>query len=318
MHNICIIGGSGFLGSRLIAELMSVYTIMNLDLLDSARYPSVTHIADVCDDSSLIDKLHGQDLVVLLAAEHKDNVSPASRYYDVNVTGMKNVLHAMDVQGIKNIIFTSSVSIFGMGGENLQETSNPNPFNHYGKSKWQAEEILKQWYESSPEEKSILILRPTVIFGEHNRGNVYNLFKQIATGKFFMVGNGQNIKSLAYVGNLVAFIKNRIDHWRPGCFIYNYSDKPDFTTRELVDIVYSALGKKKQLLHIPYWMGVAGGYGFDIMTILSRREYSVSAVRIKKFCATTHYSADKISSTGFIAPYSLRQAIIQTVQKEFL
>ena len=51
------------------------------------------------------------------------------------------------------------------------------------------------------------IIRPTVIFGEKNRGNVYNLLKQIASGKFLMIGKGQNRKSMAYVGNVVAFIK---------------------------------------------------------------------------------------------------------------
>ena len=52
---------------------------------------------------------------------------------------------------------------------------------------------------------SLIIVRPTVIFGEGNRGNVYNLFKQIASNKFLMVGDGNNKKSLAYIGNVVAF-----------------------------------------------------------------------------------------------------------------
>ena len=52
---------------------------------------------------------------------------------------------------------------------------------------------------------SLIIVRPTVIFGEGNRGNVFNLFNQIASGKFVMVGKGENKKSMAYIGNVVAF-----------------------------------------------------------------------------------------------------------------
>ena len=74
-----------------------------------------------------------------------------------------------------------------------------------------AEKIIKKWYEADPSNTSITIIRPTVVFGERNRGNVYNLLKQISSGKFLMVGKGQNKKSMAYVGNLVALIKDRLE-----------------------------------------------------------------------------------------------------------
>lgn len=63
---------------------------------------------------------------------------------------------------------------------------------------------LEKWYRTHPD-WNVNILRPTVIFGERNRGNVYNLLKQISGGKFLMVGKGNNRKSMAYVGNIVAF-----------------------------------------------------------------------------------------------------------------
>ena len=67
--------------------------------------------------------------------------------------------------------------------------------------------ILTLRYMAEGAYKAINILRPTVIFGERNRGNVYNLLRQISSGKFLMVGKGENKKSMAYVGNIVAFIK---------------------------------------------------------------------------------------------------------------
>lgn len=318
MQNICVIGGSGFVGTRLISELINTHIILNLDIHQSSTYSTFTQIVDVRDYDSLVDKLKAQDLVILLAAEHKDDVSPISLYYDVNVDGMRNVLRAMDANDIKNIIFTSSVAIYGLSKNNPDEEHSADPFNHYGKSKWQAEQVLKEWYEISPGGKSVLVLRPTVIFGENNRGNVYNLLKQIESGYFIMIGNGKNKKSMAYVGNVTAFIENRIGNWQQGYHIYNYADKPDLSTNEIVDVIFKKMGKKKQMFKIPYWIGIFGGYCFDILAFILRRKLSISSIRVKKFNAATQYSADKIKLTGFVAPYSLKQAVVQTIQSEFI
>ena len=89
---IAIIGGSGFVGSRLIGLLQTVPNIelLNIDKQQSELYPHLTEIADVQDVQKLTELLAGTDLVVLLAAEHKDNVTPASLYYTVNVEGISN------------------------------------------------------------------------------------------------------------------------------------------------------------------------------------------------------------------------------------
>lgn len=152
----------------------------------------------------------------------------------MNVQGTRNVIEAMNKNGVKNIIFTSSVAVYGLNKENPDENHPVDPFNHYGKSKWQAEDVLREWYQQQPEQRSLTIIRPTVIFGERNRGNVYNLLKQISGGKFAMVGAGTNYKSMAYVGNIVAFIKYLLSHSHAGYEVYNYIDKPDLSMNELV------------------------------------------------------------------------------------
>lgn len=149
--------------------------------------------------------------------------------------------------GVKNIIFTSSVAIYGLNKHNPDENHPHDPFNHYGKSKWQAEEVLREWYNKAPTERSLTIIRPTVIFGERNRGNVYNLLKQIAGGKFMMVGAGTNYKSMAYVGNIVEFIKYKLKNVAAGYEVYNYVDKPDLNMNQLVAEVEQSLNKRSLL-----------------------------------------------------------------------
>lgn len=81
--------------------------------------------------------------MVLLAAEHKDNVTPASLYYTVNVEGTRNTLQAMESNGVARLVFTSSVAVYGLNKDNPSELHPADPFNDYGRSKWQAECMLQ-------------------------------------------------------------------------------------------------------------------------------------------------------------------------------
>lgn len=310
-----IIGGSGFVGSFLIKELQNFNTI-NLDKNSSPFYNKKTIIGDIRNIDEIKIPKHTQT-VVLLAAEHRDDVSPKSLYYDVNVQGTKNVLQAMDNAGVRNIIFTSSVAIYGLNKVNPDESHPHDPFNHYGKSKWQAEEVIKEWYNNDPLAKSVSIIRPTVIFGERNRGNVFNLLKQISSGKFLMIGKGQNKKSMAYVGNIVSFIKNRLEKVEQGYHVFNYADKPDYNMNELVSIIEDKMKLKIPKFKIPYWLGMFGGFCFDFLSIVTGKKLSVSSVRVKKFCATTQFDANK-AHNSFNAPYSLREGLNRTLEYEFI
>lgn len=315
---ITLIGGSGFVGTRLINRLEKThYELCNFDKRQSVFFPELTTLGDVRDVDGLKRFLAGSDVVVLLAAEHRDDVSPVSLYYDVNVGGMKNVLEAMEANGIKRLVFTSSVAVYGLNKKNPDENHPKDPFNHYGKSKWQAEEVLQQWYASHPD-WNINIIRPTVIFGERNRGNVYNLLRQISGGKFLMVGKGENKKSMAYVGNIVAFIQYLIETRTEGYEAYNYIDKPDLTMNQLVSHVSKVLKKNIPATHFPYWLGMMGGYGFDILAFISRRKLTVSSVRVKKFCATTQFDSGKAMKTGFTPPYTLEEGLARTLEFEFV
>src|SRR3954454_25200947 len=185
---IITIGGSGFIGTYLIELLQPEHQLFNLDKHNSVAFPHLTSIADIRDYDKLLTAIQPADWVILLAAEHRDNVSPISLNYDVNVQGTKNVLKALDERGINKIIFISSVAVYGLNKSNSDETSPADPFNHYGKSKWMAEEVLRKWQVKDPQNRSLIIVRPTVVFGPNNKGNVYNLLKQISSGKFMMIG----------------------------------------------------------------------------------------------------------------------------------
>lgn len=314
---ITLIGASGFVGTRLIDLLKADHQLKNIDIQSSHFFQEYTVTGDVRDFNSINSLMTETDLVVLLAAQHRDDVTPTSLYYDTNVEGMKNVLKAMECNGIKRMVFFSSVAIYGLNKDNPDENTPADPFNHYGKSKWQAEQVLQEWYKTH-NDWNIDIIRPTVIFGERNRGNVYNLLHQLSTGRFLRIGNGRNVKSMAYVGNVVAFVKYMIENVTEGYNIFNYIDKPDFNMNQLTELVCSKLGKKIPAISFPYWIGMAGGYFFDFISFISRKKLEISSVRVKKYCSTTQYDSTKARNTGFVAPYTLSEGLTRTLEFEFI
>jgi nucleoside-diphosphate-sugar epimerase len=314
---ISIIGGSGFVGTRLTIRLLAAgYTVKIVDKNDSKKYSHLWVYADVRELDTLEKTLAGSDVVINLAAEHWDDVMPKSLYDDVNVTGAENVCKTCIKLGIKKIIFTSSVAVYGFAPLGTDETGKINHFNDYGRTKWLAEGKYREWL-ASDSENSLTIIRPTVIFGEQNRGNVYNLLHQISGGKFPMVGNGTNIKSMAYVENVAAFIEYNLNS-SAGEHLFNYIDKPDFDMNTLVTEVNRILGKSVRLFHWSYWIGYFGGLCFDLLAKILHKKLPVSSIRVKKFCANTMFEATNIKKTDFNAPISLIEGLEKTIKYEFI
>jgi nucleoside-diphosphate-sugar epimerase len=133
-----------------------------------------------------------------------------------------------------------------------------------------------------------------------------------------MIGKGQNKKSMAYVGNVVAFIKHRIELAEEGYHVFNYVDKPDLSMTLLLGAIEKGLNKKIPSIRIPVWLGYFGGYGFDFLSFITRRKLAVSSVRVKKFVATTQFDASKVHSSGFKAPYNLEEGLDRTLNYEFV
>jgi len=315
--NILVTGGSGFIGTRLVEVLLEAgHSVTIFDKANSSHYPELVTIGDVRDRSALSDALKGMDLVYHLAAEHADDVTPFSLYADVNIGGAINLVEALKANEIKHLIFTSSVAIYGLNRGEPNETFDAQPFNEYGRTKYEAEKIFTTW---ATEEKSHLtMLRPAVVFGERNRGNVYNLIRQIESGKFMMVGNGENRKSMGYVGNIAAFLAYQATQKEEQIAIYNFAGKPDLTSNEIVAIIKKSLGNTTPTLSLPYSIGLLGGYLFDILAKISGRKFPISSIRIKKFTAETTVDTTKLLESGFVEPFTLEEGLKRMIDYEFI
>jgi nucleoside-diphosphate-sugar epimerase len=316
--NILITGGSGFIGTNLVTDLLKEgHNISIYDKQKSNTYPDLCIIGDIRDKKKLTDSLSGVDAVYHLAAEHRDDVQPTSLYYDVNVGGAENLIYALKKNTVKRLIFTSTVAVYGLNAGEPDENSTIRPFNDYGKSKYESETIFNSWADSDHVNCRITV-RPTVIFGVKNKGNLYNLLHQLSSGKFLMVGKGSNRKSMGYVLNLTKFLVDLLK-FPPGQFVYNYADKPDLSMNELIQIFYNTIGGNNRVhLRIPYPIGLMGGYCYDILAKVTGKNFPISSVRIKKFCADTVINTDKLQQTGFTPSYTLTEGLSRMIKSEFL
>ena len=309
---IHIIGGAGFIGTRLAQVLRSKGTAFKIydKVIDGEGY------CDVAIPES-VAKLPPAEVVINLAAEHRDDVTPRSLYDRVNIEGAKNTCDYCRRHSIRQIIFTSSVAVYGFAPEGTDERGAFNPFNDYGRTKMEAEAVYRAWLAEDPESRSLVIVRPTVVFGEQNRGNVYNLLRQIANGRFIMFGPGTNRKSMTYVQNLAEFLAFSTQ-FKSGLHIYNYADKPDLTMNSLVSRCRAVLFNKGGVgLRLPSWLGILAGYGFDCLAAMTGKKLPISSIRVKKFMATTAFDSS-VEKTCFTPFCSLEEGLERTLRYEFL
>lgn len=316
---VLIVGGSGFIGTRLATRLLSAgYEVRIFDKAPSPTYPNHCIIGDVRDAAALSSAAEGVDAIYNLAAEHRDDVRPISLYDEVNVGGAENVVSAAEAHAVPRIVFTSTVAVYPFSPTPLDESAKPSPFNDYGRTKLLAEGVHRRWLERDKDaERSLVIIRPTAVFGEGNRGNVYNLIKQVAGGRFVMIGDGQNRKSIAYIENVAAALEYVLE-LGPGEHLFNYADQPDFDMNTLVGDIREALGMSRRAgVRLPKGAGLLIGNSFDFLSGIVGRNFPISRIRVEKFCANTRFDSSLIVQAGFKPEVDIREALRRTVVAEF-
>ncbi|HTE29724.1 MAG TPA: NAD(P)-dependent oxidoreductase [Chryseolinea sp.] len=314
MSRILLTGASGFIGSHFYNALAEK-NFVNLDLKEPSVVSTAPYIpGDIRIEADVRRAIQGNDIktILSLAAKHHDFGIGHDEYFDTNEDGTRVICEAASAYDIKEIVFFSSVAVYGISENISTETMSPLPDSPYGRSKLAGEQVLNQWAAEDPTRK-VLIIRPTLVFGSNNMANMRNLIRQIDSGLYFHLGKANNIKSIAYVENVVAATLFLMKRMKPGVAIFNYADEPQLTTREISNIIAQALQKKVRLT-IPKTLGVMMGIPFDLIIKLSGKNLPISSSRIKKLGTSTHHSAKKIFADGFKPEYDTIEGLKKMVE----
>lgn len=310
---ILLTGGSGFIGSH-FHNVLEQSKLINLDLVNPFfQYESEYVKGDIRNTEDVEGVLRTGRIkrIISLAAKHHDFGIGHDEYFDTNEGGTETICNAATKYGVNEIVFYSSVAVYGTTEEMSTEEQAPQPDAPYGASKLAGEKVLIKWANEDPKRK-VLIIRPTLVFGANNRANMYNLIKQVDSGFYFHIGKASNIKSIAYVENLVKATLFLADRLAPGVSIYNYSDEPQLSSREIGEIIAKALGRKIKLT-LPRTLAIACGLPFDLAIKLTGKNFPISTSRIKKLNTQTMHAAKKIRSEGFDPNFTTEQGIIKMV-----
>jgi nucleoside-diphosphate-sugar epimerase len=274
-------------------------------------------VGDVRDRARLKSALAGCEAVFHLAAAHHDTGIPKATYFDVNVAGTRLLCELMSELGIAALCFTSSVAVFGERDGAAEEfgREGKSPNSPYGESKLDAEDVCVEWQRGSADRR-LIVVRPAVVFGPGHFANVYALIRQIHSGFYASLGPGTNVKSLAYVENLVGAMLHAFDSVPHGeRLAFNYCDKPDLSSRELENVLYRLLGKRRLLPSLPLSAGLALALPVEAVGGALGVSVPITRARIRKFAlAHTAFAAQVIRRHGFSPRVPLHQGLERMVQ----
>ena len=313
---ILICGSSGFIGTQLVQLLAAKgHYLVGLDLVAPLTHSGLSEYyqSDIRNREDTLRAMRGIECVVNLAAKHHDFGITRREYLETNKRGSRRLLESIDQVGIRKYLFTSSVAVYGNGQQQVDETAELQPSSPYGVSKLGAEKVTKKWAEADST-RSAVIIRPTVVFGEGNLANMFNLIRMIDKGWYFQFGSGEVLKSLSYVKNLVGALLFCLEHMTAGCRTFNYVDKDDLTVRQTVGIIANELQRKTPSRTFPLWLGTGLGGLFDAAGFCLGRNLRISASRVKRLATPSHFAAQAIRDCGFVARYSLDEGLRNMVR----
>ncbi len=236
--SIVITGTSGFIGTHLQSNLLQLgYPVQGLSLRNSQWEKEITFEAQA---------------IIHLAGKAHDlkNTSNEDEYYQVNTELTKKVFDAFLASKANVFITLSSVKavaddVVGI----LTETHHPNPITHYGKSKLLAEEYILS--KEIPKDKRVYILRPCMIHGPGNKGNLNLLYKLVSKGIPWPLGAYENQRSFCSIDNLVFIIKELIEREDVPSGVYNIADDMPMSTNKVIELIAKSQNRKPLIWRVP-------------------------------------------------------------------
>lgn len=261
------------------------------------------HTVDICTGNGLAAAFAGSDAVIHLAARNhvlrERSKDPLFEYRKVNVEGTRNVIRAASAAGVKIFLHMSSVKAMGEGSEKvLDEEDDCQPSTPYGISKLESEEVVRA--EAGGTEMSAVIFRLPMAYGPGNKGNLPRMIRWADSGYPFPIFHPENLRSMAYVGNVAAGIIAILKTVPQRSATYTLKDREDSSTRRIYDAICSALGRKPRYFTVPSLAVRAGGWlSEDFRKITG--SFRVSSAKFEE-------------DLHFTPPYSLEEGVGKTVE----
>jgi dihydroflavonol-4-reductase len=318
---VLITGASGFLGGHLCPALSRDHEIVGMvrkgsDTTELKRLGVELRIADLEDPGSLDSAVRDVDAVVHLAA-HYSFTGQREDYQRINVEGTRNLLRAVQDQGVPRFIYCSTTEAIGpTGPEPADEDHEPRPVYDYGRSKLEGERLVR----ALPSAIEQTILRPSGIYGPGNVDDVsYWFVHSVARSPLgrVIIGDGMRKLQFVHVDDVVQGFRLALDKPR-SCAggTYHITDSRSYTFNEVYSLLADLFGRPPPQAHLPVAMAkvaVAPVEAFD--RLLGRERFMWRMSTMDTFTVDRNYSIERaVRDLGYQPRWSLHDGLAATVQ----
>lgn len=304
-----VFGGTGYIGNKLADYLRAQGwgRILLADINPPSRQLASGIEYAACDVRRPIDRQIGEqnaDWFFNFAAVHREPGHGFKEYFDTNFPGARNVCAYAERIGCRNILFTSSISVYGEITGPTDESVRTYADTGYGISKLGAELIHEAW-QATDGGRRLVIVRPGVVYGPGDPGNILRMIRAIQKRIFVMPGDGSVRKSYAYIYGLLESMEFMMSRPEPH-LCYNYVERETECLADLAGCVASELGIRGPRLRVPtqVLVGVA-----RIAQILSGGKSPIHPVRVRKASQSTHIVPAELIRLGFEFRYAFTQSL---------
>ena len=327
METVVIFGGTGFIGTHFTQHLLVeklARKVMLVDILpprdapycavlqEGLRTGSVEFVPmDVRKPIGLSALPARADLIVNLAAIHREPGHRAEEYFETNLYGAENVCAYSSAIECPRMVFTSSISPYGPSEALRDETSLPVPETPYGSSKLVAEKIHLAW-QASNNNRKLLILRPGVVFGPGEGGNVTRLIRSVLRGYFVYIGNHATRKAGGYVkelGFVLQFALEHQDRTNEGATLLNFSMDPLPNLEDFVEAIRSVGGIRRVPFSVPRFAIMGASYPIATIAGAIGIKQPISPVRVRKLFRSTSIDPKRLRELGYQWRFTLKAAL---------
>jgi nucleoside-diphosphate-sugar epimerase len=308
-QTVIMFGGTGFIGShfaRYLLErnlarecILADLKPLRMELLPQKIRDRITYCrVDVRSSISESELPYEADLIVNLAAVHREPGHEPHEYFETNIRGAENVCAYAAEIDCRKIIFTSSIAPYGPSQELKTEKSLPVPQTPYGASKLAAEKIHFTWLNGD-ENRRLIIARPGVVFGRGEGGNVTRMIRAVLKRYFFYMGNKEVRKAGGYVKDLchaMWWVLERMELNGQSSELFNFTLDPPPSIEEYVAAICRVSNVRRVILNVPYPLIIGLSWIVSALARPLHLNHPFSPVRVRK-----------LVSYNFIDPLYLRE-----------
>lgn len=325
-----LFGGTGFIGTHLARHLLEADAAARVVLADLAaprreEWPASLAAAEQAgrlryvpldvrrplDDAALPAQAH---LAVNLAAVHREPGHAPREYFETNLLGARHVCAWAERARCAQLIFTSTIAVYGPSdafAPSLDETALPAPNTPYGISKLVAEQMHHTW-QAAGEGRRLLIVRPGVVWGPGEQGNVTRLVRSVLRGQFVYVGNRQTPKAGGYVKELchaLPWALARLDAVNEQAAVLNFTLDPPPRIGDYVEAISHVAGLRRRPPRVPYGALLAAATVLEALARLVGRAGPIHPTRVRKLVRSNNIQPAWLRENGYAFRYTLEDAL---------